>query len=127
MEEKPQWKAVRINETHLYQVREEDKKYIATIGGVYIYDNTVQWYCCSSTPCFWLIPVHTTLEFVEGVEITEEMHDRLYDRYGYEPMDPYYVHVSAIEKLSSQEVPAGNYDPAEAMEVVEYLQGNWLY
>jgi hypothetical protein len=120
--ETPRWKMIHVNETSLYLIEEEDKKYIASIVAVYIYDDTIQYRYCSQERLFRLIPVRVTLKFTEGLEILEKVCDRLYDRYGYTSSDAIHMGVEDVEKLHPKDVPAGDYDPADETEVVKYFQ-----
>jgi hypothetical protein len=122
--------AVSLNETRCYTIREEDKKYIKEIRGVYAYNPESCTHLCELTPSYDLRFLYTyivlnTLAVVTTCEdeddSIEEFAEELEQRYCFESNEDIYMHCADV-RACKEVKECGEFETFE--EGYEYLQGN---
>lgn len=115
------WHVVAINDTHYWNLKEEDKPYIEKMLSVYYFDKNEITYCCEITPSYFLCGLYNTA--VCKLDTPEAVRERIYDRYEGEPCDDCYVHCSVADRMESK--PYGEDEDEDVVR--EYWQGNHPY
>jgi len=99
-----------------------------TIKTVYMYDSSVQTYCCEITPSYELTPLYYVIEN----EVSDETYDLVNENLGSE--EPIYMHCRVVDELETISSEQGfDFESSEDEEykegfeeVREYLNGNHL-
>jgi hypothetical protein len=123
---RPDWRAIAFDETRYWNLREEDRPYVARILGVYFYDAREYTYCCELTPSYYLRFLGH--EVVTTDDANDDDREALWERYASEPGEDCYMHVRDVTALPSVPYlrPGETVDDDDLTEdaVREYWQGN---
>jgi hypothetical protein len=111
--------AVSIDETKYYTLAKDDAALIKAIHNVYVYNADEHTYCCEFTPSFYLDPLYTYIEFVDGV--SENDRERCEENYCYENSEGMYLHCRLLDTMTVKD--CGEFETFE--DAREHLQGNW--
>lgn len=119
-EKRGEWWAIGLDVTRHYNLAAEDRPHIARIIDTFMYDRSVRTHCCELTPSYWLVYLHTEIEW-QGFP-SDEVRERIDQRYAHEETDDIYVHCHEVEAARQMNVAYG--EPATQEEAREYWQGN---
>lgn len=95
---------VALDETHHYEIQDDDKPHIAAILGVYVFDARSVTFCCELTPSFWLVHLYDQVRLTPEAEdvLTDDQRDDIYQRYEQEGGEDCYVHCYDIESIAER-------------------------
>jgi hypothetical protein len=128
---KPDIYAITFNETQYYNFKPGDKELIKSVNQVYVLNRSEYTYLCEITPSYFLEPVYTWVEVVDG--LSDEERERLQEAYEHETSEPTYVHVRVVEAIIKDHPERvrhyGNSDDEDDFmtaldDAREYFQGN---
>lgn len=118
-----EWWAIGLDVTRHYNIADEDRPHIRRIIDTFMYDRSEVTHCCELTPSYWLVYLHTEIEW-QG-EPSEEIRERIDERYAHEETDDMYVHCAEIAGAKELHIAYG--EPATEDEAREYWQGNYPF
>ena len=105
------FRVVAVDETHHWDKEIQDV--CGSIKTVYLFDKSVQTFCCEITPSYALTPLYYITENEVSDEMWETLHNEL-------PHEVSYYHCRVIDELET-ESPNNNID-FESSESEEYLE-----
>ena len=128
---KPDWQAVKLDVTKLYNIEEKDKPFIKSINDVFMYDKNTHTFCCEATPSYFLIHLYTFVEFNEedllGPANKVVERDGIEQRYCYEHTDDCYMHAHEVDNLPGRDKTNYSKTFEDEEDAREYMQGNYPF
>lgn len=136
---RPDWWALRLDETHSWRIDPKDRPFIECIVGVYIFDRNSHTCCCELTPSYWLIHLNDDIYFNESAfdgmtehaaeERRDEIRSRCFHRGTLDDSSKYMwvKHVEAMasgDKVRYGEPRRGDGTDGGEEEVREYFSAN---
>jgi hypothetical protein len=89
-----------------YSIKEEDRRHIQEIRGVYLFDSNQRTFCCEMTPSYWLIHLYDEVVLTpEADELDEFEKDAIYQKYEYCGGEDIYVHCHTIDAMIEANKP----------------------
>lgn len=111
-------RAISLDETRYFNLREEDKRWIVSIHSVYAYDPESGVHLCELAPSHELRYLYTFIRYAD--DVSEDKRAELDERYCYEGSEDIYVHVAEIRQRETKD--CGSFEDWD--EATEYLRGN---
>jgi hypothetical protein len=115
-----------------YSIKEEDRRHIQDIRGVYLLDRNQRTFCCEMTPSYWLIHMYDEVILTpEADKLDESEKDTIYEEYENCGGDDIYVHCHTIDAMIEANKPFSvhhygrtnvSYDKSEYEEQLEGLR-----
>lgn len=94
-------RCVLFDETDYYGIDDEDKPFIGSINGIYLYDKNERTHCCEWTPSYWLIHLYDVIDF-KG-DPSDDKRDELSQKYEYNGGDDIYVHCHTLDETEKRQ------------------------
>ena len=89
-----------------YSIKEEDRRHIQDIRGVYIFDRHQRTFCCEMTPSYWLIHLYDEVILTPEADKLEEFEkDAIYQEYEYCGGEDIYIHCHTIDAMIEANKP----------------------
>jgi hypothetical protein len=122
----PKPRVIRFNETYYWS--DEIKEVVKNIYADYVYDDSVAYYLCDTSPAFFLEAYNIDIEFKD--ELTIEEIDYWYDRIIHAHYENDNAHYQYCRYIESRSIDASNYVPypeATMEDIIDRLRSNPPY
>jgi len=115
-----QYKIVAVDQTDLFEIAPSDRRFIASIEAVALYDAEEVTFACDQNPLHYLYPLYVNVNVHKGFERHAEA---LWERYGQEPEEEWYMHSSDVAGITGQ-VDVALKEGQDLEDLLEYYRGN---
>jgi hypothetical protein len=127
---KPEYVAIKFDETKFYNIQPKDEPYIGRIFGIYVFNRREATHLAELTPSYFLMYAYSWIDYKKNMEKHERIRDDIEERYLYSGgNEDTYMHCNVVDSYCKNH-PKDCYTFRNEFESLddarEYLQGNWV-